>query len=61
MVREIAQLCMASGTTQHVDPSIPRPGFGRARQAQTRGPARPAVRWGHGPMPGRSHPERGVS
>jgi hypothetical protein len=31
MVREIAQLCMLSGTNQHVDPTVPRPGFGHAR------------------------------
>jgi hypothetical protein len=47
MVREIAQLCMLSGTNQHVDPSVPRPGFGRARRAQMHTTARPTMRWGH--------------
>lgn len=46
MVREIAQLCMLSGTNQHVDPLVPRPGFGAARGARTHPVARPAVRWG---------------
>jgi hypothetical protein len=52
MVREIAQLCMVSGSTKHVDPMVPRPGFGRARRAQMRDTARPAVRWGHRPAAG---------
>jgi hypothetical protein len=46
MVREIAQLCMLSGTNQHVDPAVPRPGFGRARSTPSYGTARPTMRWG---------------
>jgi hypothetical protein len=59
MVREIAQLCMLSGTNQHVDPTVPRQGFGRARRSHMRATPGPAVRWGHRPIPGASRSERG--
>jgi hypothetical protein len=55
-VQRIAQLCMATGTNQHVDPAVPRPGFGRA---QVHGSARPTMRWGHHPSAAPSSPDRG--
>jgi hypothetical protein len=54
MVREIAQLCMVSGTARHIDVTVPRPGFGPAQRAQTRTAVRPAVPWARWPRgPGR--------
>ena len=41
MVREISQLCMASGTTNHVDPATPRRGFGTSFRSHMSGHTQP--------------------
>jgi hypothetical protein len=50
MVREISQLCMATGATTHVDPAVPRPGFGRPMRTQVSGASRPASTWRRTPF-----------
>jgi hypothetical protein len=45
MVREISQLCMATGATKHVDPMVPRPGFGPPTRTQVSGASHPAGSW----------------
>ncbi len=50
MVREISMLCMVSGTTKHVDPAVPRPGFGRSFHAHTSEPPRPGASWPGAPL-----------
>jgi hypothetical protein len=49
-VREIAQLCVRSGTTRHIDPSVPRPGFGVPSRMHRWGAARPAAPFRREPL-----------
>jgi hypothetical protein len=49
-VREISQLCMASGATKHVDPAVPRPGFGRPMRTHMSGASRPTGPWRQEPV-----------
>ena len=50
MVREVAQLCMQSGVTHHVDPTVPRPGFGTPSRAPRWGQARPTSPFRRAPV-----------
>lgn len=60
MVREIAQLCMASGTSQDVGPSGAAAGIRALPLRAGAWDRTPAMPWGHRPAHMASRAERGV-